>query len=88
VKLITEYRNTFPQLFAALEVQPDSADTLDATKIWPGEFASKVKDVQTWLRHQEVFKLPRVPVGTEALPIAVRRCYKSCLVVSFVSLCV
>ena len=33
--MITEYKNAFPALFVALENQPDSADTLDATKIWP-----------------------------------------------------
>lgn len=66
IRLVNEYREKFPQLFAALAKQPNEKK-YDATAIFGPNGVEWLPTIRTWLNNVESAKLPRSPTSTETL---------------------
>lgn len=68
IRLVSLYRQKFPQLFAALSKQPNER-RYDATQMFGPKGPELLKQIRDWLDNIETAKMPRSPVTTEAMPM-------------------
>lgn len=68
MRIVSLYRQKFPQLFAALSKHPNERK-YDATRMFGRQGPELLKQIREWLNNIESAKLPRSPVTTEALPV-------------------
>lgn len=66
IRLVNEYRQKFPQLFAALVRMPNEKK-YDATKMFGPNGADWLPVIREWLNNVESAKLPRTPISTDTL---------------------
>ena len=66
IRLVNEYRQKFPQLFAALVRMPNEKK-YDATKVFGPNGADWLPVIREWLNNVESAKLPRTPISTETM---------------------
>lgn len=66
IRLVNEYRQKFPQLFAALVRMPNEKK-YDATKVFGPNGADWLPVVREWLNSVESSKLPRTPISTDTM---------------------
>ena len=69
VRLVAAYKNTFPQLFAALAKMPEER-SYDAKRVFGPKGEVTCAKVLEWLKSTETASMPRLPATTEAMPVA------------------
>jgi 5'-3' exoribonuclease 1 len=67
IRLVSEYRKTFPQLFDALSRKPNER-FYNAIDFFGEAGPGLLQRIRTWLDTAETAKMPRSPVITEAMP--------------------
>jgi 5'-3' exoribonuclease 1 len=66
IRLVTAYRQAFPNLFAALSKNPNER-SYEANILGP-DGDKELKRIREWLNNIETAKMPRTPCSTEAMP--------------------
>ena len=69
VRLVAAYKNTFPQLFAAISREPEER-SYDAKRVFGPKGGAMCAKVLEWLKSSETADMPRLPHSTEAMPVA------------------
>lgn len=68
IRLISLYRQKFPQLFTALSKQPNERK-YDANVMFGPQGPALLQQIRDWLNTIETAKMPRSPITTEAMPV-------------------
>lgn len=66
IRLVTAYRQAFPNLFTALSKNPNER-SYEANILGP-DGDKELKRIREWLNNIETAKMPRTPCSTEAMP--------------------
>lgn len=67
IRLVSLYRQKFPQLFTALGKQPNERK-YDATRMFGPKGPELLQQIREWLNTVETAKVPRTPISTDAMP--------------------
>jgi 5'-3' exoribonuclease 1 len=67
IRLVSLYRQKFPQLFAAIAKQPNERK-YNASTMFGSKGPAILVEIREWLNTVETAKMPRSPVSTEAMP--------------------
>ena len=68
IRLVSLYRQKFPQLFTALSKQPNER-RYDASVMFGQKGPALLQEIREWLNSIETAKMPRSPITTEAMPV-------------------
>lgn len=69
VRLVAAYKNTFPQLFAAIAKAPEER-FYEARRVFGPKGDVMCAKVLEWLKSNETAAMPRLPPTTDAMPVA------------------